>query len=73
MDLKIQHKVALVLAASKGLGKAIAFELAREGANLVICSRNESVLLETAQFIGSQTGVQVLAIPAIVKSLKEAR
>ena len=66
MDLGLKGKVAIVAGASKGLGKAIAFELAREGANLVICSRNESVLLETAQFIGSQTGVQVLAIPADV-------
>ncbi len=66
MDLGLKGKVALVAGASKGLGRAVAIELAREGANLVICSRDESRLLETAQAIGSQTGVQVLAIPTDV-------
>lgn len=66
MDLGLKGKVAIVAGSSKGLGKAVAFELAREGANVVICSRNETTLLETAREIGSQTGVQVLAIPADV-------
>ncbi len=66
MDLGLKGKVAIVAGASKGLGKAVAMELAREGANVVICSRNENVLLETAREIGSQTGVQVLALPTDV-------
>jgi NAD(P)-dependent dehydrogenase (short-subunit alcohol dehydrogenase family) len=40
MDLGIEGKVAFVAAASKGLGRAVAEELAREGASLVLCARN---------------------------------
>ena len=66
MDFGLKGKVAIVAGSSKGLGRAVAFELAREGANVVVCSRDETVLAETAQAIGSQTGVQVLALPADV-------
>lgn len=66
MDLGLKGKVAIVAAASKGLGKASALALAREGVNVTICSRNESELLETAREIGSSTGVEVLALPADV-------
>ena len=48
MDLGLQGKVALVLAASKGLGKASASALANEGANVVIGARTRYVL-EQAQ------------------------
>ena len=44
MDLKLKNKNALVCASSEGLGKAAAIELAKEGANLMICSRNEKKL-----------------------------
>ena len=47
MDLKLKNKNALVCASSEGLGKAAAIELAKEGANLMICSRNEKKLTET--------------------------
>ncbi len=66
MDLGLKGKVAIVAGSSKGLGKAVALELAREGASVVICSRNETALLEAAQEIGTQTGMQVLALPADV-------
>jgi 3-oxoacyl-[acyl-carrier protein] reductase len=66
MDLGLKGKVAIVAAASKGLGKASALALAREGVNLTICSRNESELLDAAREIGSSTGVEVLALPADV-------
>ena len=39
MDLGIKNRVALVAASSKGLGKAIAFQLSREGSKVVICAR----------------------------------
>src|SRR6185369_14718970 len=71
MDLGLKGKVAIVAGASKGLGKAVAMELAREGANLVICSRNENALLATAQKIGSQTGAQVLALPTDVSKASD--
>jgi len=61
MDLELKEKVALVAAASKGLGKATAMALAQEGARLAICARSEA-LVQTAEDIRSQTGAQVLAV-----------
>lgn len=46
MDLKLTGKTALVLASSSGLGKAIAEELAKEGANVMLTSRTEETLLQ---------------------------
>jgi 3-oxoacyl-[acyl-carrier protein] reductase len=66
MDLGLKGKVAIVAGASKGLGKACAVELAREGVNLVICSRTETALVETAREIGLQHKVDVLALIADV-------
>ena len=45
MDFQIKNKTAIVCASSQGLGKAAALELASEGVNLVISSRNEEKLL----------------------------
>jgi 3-oxoacyl-[acyl-carrier protein] reductase len=47
MDLGIQNKVALVLASSKGLGKAVAIELAKEGAKVIICGTDAKALAAT--------------------------
>jgi len=44
MDLGIKGKIALVTAASKGLGKAVATQLAIEGAEVIICSRDPESL-----------------------------
>ena len=66
MDLGLHNKVALVTAASKGLGRAVALRLAREGARVVICARNKAFLYETAAEIEATTGCQVLALPADV-------
>ena len=59
MDLGLQGKVALVMAASKGLGRAVATELAREGASVVISSRDEETLARTAAEIREETGAEV--------------
>jgi 3-oxoacyl-[acyl-carrier protein] reductase len=66
MDLQLKDKVAVVLAASKGLGRAIATALAAEGARVVIASRNEAELNKTAHEITEQTGSEVIAIPVNV-------
>jgi 3-oxoacyl-[acyl-carrier protein] reductase len=59
LDLGLEGRAALVTAASKGLGRAIATELARGGANVVISSRDEEALSETANEIREETGAEV--------------
>ena len=44
MDYKLKDKVAIVGGGSKGLGKACAMSLAKEGVNIVLCARNEEAL-----------------------------
>jgi 3-oxoacyl-[acyl-carrier protein] reductase len=66
MDLKLTNKVALVLAASKGLGKAIAASLSAEGAKVIIGSRDEKELNSTAVEIQKLTGNPVIAMPVDV-------
>ena len=56
MDLGLRGKVAIVAAASKGLGFAVASELAREGAEVAICSRTAADLETAASAIGKDTG-----------------
>ena len=66
MDLGLRGKVALVSASSRGLGRAIAEELAAEGASLVLCARGEEVLRETAESIRKSSGVTVVDVAADV-------
>ncbi len=66
MDLGLRGKVALVSASSKGLGRAIAEELAAEGANLVVCARGEESLRNTAESIRKTSGVTVVDVVADV-------
>ena len=63
MDLGIKGKNALVAASSKGLGRAVAEELAAEGVNLVMCSRSGDALETASQQIREDSGVNVLAVP----------
>lgn len=65
MDLELKGKVALVAAASKGLGKAAALEFAREGAKVAICARSKA-LDDAAKEIQKETGADVLALRADV-------
>jgi len=66
MDLGIKNRVALVAASSKGLGKAIAFKLSREGSKVVICARGKEELLKTREEIASETGGEVKSFVADV-------
>jgi len=63
MDLGLAGKVALVTAASKGLGRASAAALAAEGAMVVIASRHRETLEQTAQEIRQASRSTVLAVP----------
>lgn len=60
MDLGLQGRAALVAAGSKGLGRACAEALAREGADVAICARGEDALRETEKNLG-ELGVRVHA------------
>jgi len=62
MDLQIKDKVAVVTAASQGLGKAVAEALAAEGVRLAICSRNQQRIEKTAGFLKTTYGIQVLPV-----------
>jgi 3-oxoacyl-[acyl-carrier protein] reductase len=62
MDLGIKGKTAIVCASSKGLGRACAFSLAREGVDLIITARGSQALEETAREIRDATGVKVTAV-----------
>ena len=63
MDLGLKGKTALVAAASKGLGKAVAKALANEGANVAMFSRNEASIQAAAREIETAVpGAQVLAL-----------
>lgn len=68
MDLGLRGKTAIVCAASKGLGRACATALAREGVDLVLNARTAGPLEEAARSIASETGVNVRAVAADVSS-----
>ncbi|GAC1649555.1 MAG: SDR family oxidoreductase [Gemmatimonadaceae bacterium] len=64
MELGLTGKVALVAASSRGLGRAVADELAAEGVDLAICARGGDVLRDTAAAIRRSTGRRVVDVVA---------
>lgn len=62
MDLGIAGRKAIVCAASKGLGRACAMSLAREGVDVVITARTPGPLEQTAEEIRAATGVKVITV-----------
>ena len=69
MDLELQGRVAVVCAASKGLGRAIAQEMATEGAKVVICARGADALNRARDDIAQRASAEVHAIVADVATL----
>jgi NAD(P)-dependent dehydrogenase (short-subunit alcohol dehydrogenase family) len=67
MDLQLQGKRALVTGGSKGIGKAIALQLAREGVDVVIAARNETDLAAAQREIAAETGRKIIAIAVDTK------
>lgn len=61
MDLQIKGKIALVTAASRGLGWAVAYRLSLEGAIVAICSRSRERIETAANEIRKKTGGEVMA------------
>ena len=64
MDLGIRGKNALVCGASRGLGKACALSLAREGVNITIVARNRDELESAGGEIGRLAGGAVVTVAA---------
>lgn len=64
MDLELQGKVAIVTGGSKGIGKAIALELAKEGVDVAIASRSKGPLEKTAKELSAETGRKITPIVA---------
>ncbi|HEU5165083.1 MAG TPA: SDR family oxidoreductase [Chitinophagaceae bacterium] len=62
MELGLKNKIAFVAASSQGLGKAVALELAQEGAKLIINGRNQENLDSAEQEIEKLSGGKVLAL-----------
>jgi 3-oxoacyl-[acyl-carrier protein] reductase len=71
MDLQLSGKTALVTAASKGLGRATAMQLAAEGARVMISSRGEEQLAATAAAIRDATGAEVVPVAADVSKAED--
>jgi 3-oxoacyl-[acyl-carrier protein] reductase len=65
MDLGLRGKVALVTGTSRGIGRGIALELAREGCRVALCARGKDALEAAASEVRA-LGVEALAIPADV-------
>ena len=71
MDLGLKGKVAMVAAASQGIGRAIALGFAQEGAKVSICARGEEALKETEETLRRQGSGEVLATKADVTRLED--
>jgi 3-oxoacyl-[acyl-carrier protein] reductase len=68
MDLGLKNKVALVAAASQGLGRAAAEALASEGARVAVFSRSKEKIEKAAREIAEKTGADVAGFEADVSS-----
>ena len=64
MEFGLKGKRALVTASSQGIGRACALELAREGADVVICARGTEALAATRDAIANETGRKIVAVTA---------
>jgi NAD(P)-dependent dehydrogenase (short-subunit alcohol dehydrogenase family) len=67
MDLQLTGKRALITGGSKGIGKAIARQLAREGVDLVVAARNEAEVAAAASELSAETGRLVVGLAVDTK------
>ena len=70
MDLELKGRTALVTGASKGIGRAVALALAREGVRVALCSRKAGDLENAAAEIKRTTTSEALCVPADLSELE---
>jgi 3-oxoacyl-[acyl-carrier protein] reductase len=61
----LKDKVAVVTGGSRGIGRAVAFALARRGAKVMVCARNEDDLNKTSEAIGKEGGACIYKVADI--------
>jgi 3-oxoacyl-[acyl-carrier protein] reductase len=71
MNLGLDGKIALVTAASRGLGRGCAEQLAAEKCRMAICSRDAAGAKQAAEEISAQAGSEVLGFGADVSNTKD--
>ena len=71
MDLGLHDKHAIVTGGSRGIGKAIARELAREGVDVAIVARNKADLETAARELAAETNRRIVALAADVTSKEQ--
>src|SRR5271167_387383 len=71
MDLGLHDKHAIVTGGSRGIGKAIARELAREGVDVAIVARNKADLEATARELAAETNRRIVPLAADVTSKEQ--
>jgi NAD(P)-dependent dehydrogenase (short-subunit alcohol dehydrogenase family) len=62
VELELQGKVAIVTGGSRGIGKAVARELAREGMDVALAARDQAALAATAAELAQETGRRILPV-----------
>ncbi|MFQ5681411.1 MAG: SDR family oxidoreductase [Candidatus Omnitrophota bacterium] len=70
---ELKGKTAIITGASRGIGKAIALRLGKEGINLALAARNEATLKQTAKEIASACCVEALPVAADVTRLSDLK
>jgi 3-oxoacyl-[acyl-carrier protein] reductase len=73
MHMGLEDRVAIIGGSSRGLGKACALALAREGVKVTICARNEGSLQQTAAEIRKEYGTEVLAVVSDLMKYEDIR
>src|SRR5215510_9687665 len=73
MDLELTGKVAVITGASRGVGKAIARELAKEGVEVAICARHREALEAAAGELEQETGRRILPVPTDTTNWESVR
>jgi short-subunit dehydrogenase len=71
MELGLSGRTAVITGGSKGIGRAIARGLAKEGVKLVLIARNAEALEKTAEDIRKESGVSVVAATADITSTEQ--